>query len=195
MNMQYTGSLALRTAGVLVSVLGMVLALAAGASAAELGTTHNGIAGAAFMVRANAPACHGAGCDGLSPEATGCGRDAVTLRAGHARIFRAGGTGLSMGTVVGAVELRSSAACGTYWARFRINGVAPCKGVDVRLIAYPSGAQPRREQVLRLTGHQVGHGTGGWRYTAMLHSPGSVVNAHADGVDDVVEGVTEVVGI
>jgi hypothetical protein len=55
--------------------------------------------------------CSGNGCDGLDPEATGCARDAYTVRV-------SGGT-VSFRT--GTIELRYSPTCGTNWGRVLSN--------------------------------------------------------------------------
>lgn len=56
--------------------------------------------------------CSGNGCNGVDPNTTPCASDAVSVAGATRSIFR-NGTSI----VIGQVELRWSASCGTNWAR------------------------------------------------------------------------------
>lgn len=54
--------------------------------------------------------CSGSGCNGKSPQTTGCAADGTTLRSNTIRDS-------DTGAAIGRVELRSSAVCKTRWSR------------------------------------------------------------------------------
>jgi hypothetical protein len=56
--------------------------------------------------------CSGNGCNGVDPNTTPCASDAVSVAGATRNIFR-NGTSI----LIGQVELRWSASCGTNWAR------------------------------------------------------------------------------
>ena len=68
--------------------------------------------------------CSGNGCNGIDPNTTPCASGAVTVAGSTRNIYR-NGTSI----LIGQVELRWSAACGTNWARVSRSDGAVAEGM------------------------------------------------------------------
>lgn len=86
--------------GVVVGTSAAAFALVGASVTADASTIH-------FR---NPTSCTNQGCNFLDPQATGCGRDARSIRTAPI---------VSQGKTVGWVDLRWSPTCGNNWARVR----------------------------------------------------------------------------
>lgn len=105
--------------------------------------------------------CSGNGCNGLDPSSTPCASGAVTVAGGTANIYRNGTLEL-----IGQVELRWSAACGTNWSRVTRYDGAFAEGMY---------ATVRRSDGLAYTDFHTGFGT---IWSRMVYAPVQCATAY-----------------